>query len=75
VDGKILTIKRQALGWSGVEEARDASGTVALRYGQHELGQLDLAEGLADLPVPEELRTSCYLRAGSCRTGKAPKGT
>jgi hypothetical protein len=56
VDGKILTIKRQALGWSGVEEARDASGTVALRYGQHGLGQLDLAEGLADLPVPEELR-------------------
>jgi hypothetical protein len=56
VDGKILTIKRAALGWTGVEEARDRSGTVALRYEEHELGQLDLAEGLADLPVPQELR-------------------
>ena len=56
MDGKILTIKRQALGWSGVEEARGASGTVALRYGQHELGRLGLADGLADLPVPQELR-------------------
>ena len=56
MDGKILTIKREALGWSGVEEARGASGAVALRHGQHELGQLDLAEGLADLPVPQELR-------------------
>ena len=56
MDGKILTIKRQALGWSGVEEARGASGTVALRYGQHELGRLELADGLADLPVPQELR-------------------
>jgi len=35
-----------------VEESRGASGTVALRYGGHELGQLDLA----DLPVPQELR-------------------
>jgi hypothetical protein len=56
VDGKILSIKRQALGWSGVEEARGASGTVALRYGQHKLGQLDLDDGLADLPVPQEIR-------------------
>ena len=54
MDGKILTIKRQALGWSGVEESRDASGTIALRYAQHEIGQLDLDDGLADLPVPKE---------------------
>jgi luciferase-like monooxygenase len=56
VDGKILSIKRQALGWSGVEEARGDSGTVALRYGQHEIGQLDLDDGLADLPVPQGIR-------------------
>lgn len=62
VDGKTLTIEREVLGWTGVEETRGPSGTVALRYGEHELGQLDLDDGLADLPVSRELRDDLLLQ-------------
>ena len=72
MDGKLLTIKREVTSWSGVQEERDASGTVALRYGEHELGRLDLADGTADLPVPQEIHDDLLLegqakphRAGS----------
>jgi hypothetical protein len=71
VDGKLLTIKREVTSWSGVQEEREASGTVALRYGEHELGRLDLADGTADLPVPQEIRDDLLLegRAEPHRAG------
>lgn len=62
MDGKLLTIKREALSWTGVEEARGDSGLVVLRYGERELGRLDLADGVADLPVPEEMRDKLLLQ-------------
>jgi hypothetical protein len=75
VDGKILSVKRVALGWSGVEEARGDSATVALRYGEHEIGQLDLAESLADLPVSQELRDNLLSKGRAMPYRWAPKGS
>ena len=56
MDGRLLAIKREVLSWPGVEQARGRVGAVALRYGGHELGQLHLDYGVADLPVTPEIR-------------------
>jgi hypothetical protein len=58
-------IKREVLGWPGVEERAHRFGGIEFRVNGHEIGHLH-GERLADLPFPRRVREE-LVEAGKAR--------
>ena len=55
MDGQLSTIEQEVLLWSGVRSVAGRFSAVAFRYGKREIGHIH-RDGIADLPVREEMR-------------------